>query len=285
VDSPTGVFNSPADLRHDLSSPPASGTGEFTRFFRSPFSGKPSPDISENVSIGAEPQAPIRGEFTQTFGSVGDNDTPESQNRTKRLSLTQNAEAHRRAANSGSLTSVPPPGALQVPPVPPVSPPLWERPPAATPMFDSTASLSVGPVPTVGQQEPVASEHAKTGTLNNDAASRLFSPGHAPAPTVPAGASEYTMIIARPAAQAEPHVEEIPKPALTKPSFTIPPATATPPVQGQPAMTPLAIPQAAQPPEQPTAPKPAVSYWPLILTMTVLFFMAVLLVMYFVLKH
>jgi len=30
---------------------------------------------------------------------------------------------------------------------------------------------------------------------------------------------------------------------------------------------------------------PAVSYWPLILTLTVLFFIAVLLVLYFALRH
>jgi hypothetical protein len=32
-------------------------------------------------------------------------------------------------------------------------------------------------------------------------------------------------------------------------------------------------------------PEPPVSYWPLILTLTVLFFIAVLLVLYFALKH
>lgn len=32
-------------------------------------------------------------------------------------------------------------------------------------------------------------------------------------------------------------------------------------------------------------PQPTVSYWPLILTLTVLFFIAVLLVLYFALKH
>jgi hypothetical protein len=32
-------------------------------------------------------------------------------------------------------------------------------------------------------------------------------------------------------------------------------------------------------------PEPSVSYWPLILTLTVLFFIAALLVLYFVLKH
>jgi len=48
----------------------------------------------------------------------------------------------------------------------------------------------------------------------------------------------------------------------------MPPAMAAPPQLGQ---TPPAV-------------KP-VSYWPLVLGMTVLFFLGVLLVMYFVLKH
>jgi hypothetical protein len=33
------------------------------------------------------------------------------------------------------------------------------------------------------------------------------------------------------------------------------------------------------------APKPPVSYWPLVLTLTALLFIAVLVVLYFVLKH
>jgi hypothetical protein len=52
------------------------------------------------------------------------------------------------------------------------------------------------------------------------------------------------------------------------------------------------MPKIALPPP-PKAPKldkvavaePSVSYWPLILTLTVLFFIAALLVLYFVLKH
>ncbi len=62
------------------------------------------------------------------------------------------------------------------------------------------------------------------------------------------------------------------------------PTVAPPPMPAAPAMPKMAV---------PTAPKPAkaaisestVSYWPLILTLTVLFFIAVLLVLYFVLKH
>jgi len=54
-----------------------------------------------------------------------------------------------------------------------------------------------------------------------------------------------------------------------------------------PPMPKVAAPAA---PKAPAAAKvevaaPAVSYWPLILTLTVLFFIAVLLVLYFALRH
>ena len=48
-----------------------------------------------------------------------------------------------------------------------------------------------------------------------------------------------------------------------------------------PKMTAPAFPKAAKVP----IPQPTASYWPLILTLTVLFFIAVLLVLYFALKH
>jgi hypothetical protein len=46
----------------------------------------------------------------------------------------------------------------------------------------------------------------------------------------------------------------------------------------------IAVPPAPKPPKD-AVPGPPVSYWPLILTLTVLFFIAVLLVLYFALKH
>jgi hypothetical protein len=68
------------------------------------------------------------------------------------------------------------------------------------------------------------------------------------------------------------------------------PAMPKAPVPKMPApkMPAPKIPKIAIPPSAPKevglAPPP-VSYWPLILTLTVLFFIAVLLVLYFVLKH
>jgi hypothetical protein len=49
-------------------------------------------------------------------------------------------------------------------------------------------------------------------------------------------------------------------------------------------MPKLAVPPTPKPAKV-AIPEPTVSYWPLILTLTVLFFIAVLLVLYFVLKH
>jgi hypothetical protein len=51
-----------------------------------------------------------------------------------------------------------------------------------------------------------------------------------------------------------------------------------------PAVPKIAAPPAPKPPKV-AIPEPPVSYWPLILTLTVLFFIAVLLVLYFALKH
>jgi hypothetical protein len=56
----------------------------------------------------------------------------------------------------------------------------------------------------------------------------------------------------------------------------IPPAPAMPKVKAPQAPKALKIEAAAPPP---------VSLWPLIITLTVLFFLAVILVLYFVLRH
>jgi hypothetical protein len=61
-------------------------------------------------------------------------------------------------------------------------------------------------------------------------------------------------------------------------------AIAPPPMPAAPAIPKLAVP-AAPKAAKAAIPEPTVSYWPLILTLTVLFFIAVLLVLYFVLKH
>jgi len=62
----------------------------------------------------------------------------------------------------------------------------------------------------------------------------------------------------------------------------MPPAPPMPKIAAPPP--PKAPIKAPKPPKVAT-PEPPVSYWPLVLTLTVLLFIAVLLVLYFVLKH
>ena len=89
------------------------------------------------------------------------------------------------------------------------------------------------------------------------------------------GPSAYTQVIKRqdlPAAAAATNAE--PAPVAAK-------APALPKI-APPAAPKVAAPEA---PKLDAPPAPTISYWPLVLTLTVLFFIAVLLVLYFVLKH
>jgi hypothetical protein len=70
-------------------------------------------------------------------------------------------------------------------------------------------------------------------------------------------------------------------PPMPKPAAPKMPAAKMPAAK----MPKIDIPSAPKPPKEGALPPSPVSYWPLILTLTVLFFIAVLLVLYFVLKH
>jgi len=126
----------------------------------------------------------------------------------------------------------------------------------------------------------------------------------APQQEVPSGPSSYTRIIsARPAnSAADAASADAPAKAAGSPAFAMlalavpamaPPPLPPPPVPLKPAFAAPAAPKPPAAPKLPAAPKapkvgapePPVSYWPLILILTVLFFAAALLVLYFVLKH
>ena len=292
LESATGVFSSRKTFPRDVSSAPGDGgTGEFTRFFKGPFSGEPSPDTPNNLSSAVEPKVATAGEFTRTFGSMGNNEIKESPAHSLSPSLTQTfAEPLSPNVNSESFTrALTPPFGVEQKPVPQIKTASWERPPDTSPAHNSMPSQNGEPGPS--QQQPIAREALRTATFDKDNATQLFSPGRAPAAAVPAGPSEYTRTISRPASPPEPPPEEMPKPAVAKPGFSMSPVPVAPPIQAPqiPVMTPpspiQAIPTPPARPQAPPEPKPKVSYWPLILTMTVLFFMAVLLVMYLTLKH
>lgn len=287
-----------ATAPHRLSSVPQDrGTGEFTKFFKGPFSGEASPDTPKNLSSTPVPAANT-GEFTRVFGSVGGAPqemplAPATRIPTEKLSLTQilaesptpRAELDMPAPPTMAFEprSVAPVQAeereptVSGAPVPQTPTPAWQRDPAA-----------VVPVPAATPLNP------NTASLDKENATQLFSSsGRAVEHTLPAGPSEYTMIISR---ASIPLMEPPGEPAMqgagaAKPRGTPMPPVAIPPVPAppkMPAMPPFppmpAVPAAPKRPQTPPEPKP-VSYWPLILVMTVLFFLAALLVMYFVLKH
>jgi hypothetical protein len=127
--------------------------------------------------------------------------------------------------------------------------------------------------------------------MEADKATRLFSSDdRVEEPRLPAGPSEYTMIISRSELLGQSETNAVVPVAASQPAspFMMPPVAAVPPAPAPPtAPAPPQFPQMNMPqaPAQSAAPKPQVSYWPLILSLTVLFFVALLLVMYFALRH
>jgi hypothetical protein len=141
--------------------------------------------------------------------------------------------------------------------------------------------------------------NAAASTLPSDGATRAFSlPGSSEAtpapPPPPSGPSAYTQIISvrppNPAGEAGTEKEapkSITPPALTPPPMPPLPKLAPPPMPPAPAMPKFAAPAVPPPPKAPKVdvPVPPVSYWPLVLTLTIIFALIVLVVLYFVLKH
>lgn len=284
----------------DLGNPPATavapdaGTGDFTKFFKGPFSGEPSLDTPKNLSVTTPVPVATVGEFTRTFGSVTRNDEIQPVDAslhgdTERLSLTQ--------------ILAQPPTRPEEPPPPAQSFPVFEPKPTDTRPRDVPDGLDAvklesrpgaahfAPLP--GPEPPIVRESSATVGFEKDNATRLFSSSARQQDVaLPVGPSEYTRVIARPTLPPEPEIEQSPAGARPQPSVSVPPVSmALPPpppmhIPGMPPTPPVSVaPPAVKIPQVPPVPKPPFSYWPLILGMTVLFFMAALLVMYFVLKH
>jgi hypothetical protein len=108
----------------------------------------------------------------------------------------------------------------------------------------------------------------------------------------PSGPSPYTQIISRsklPAAE-EAEAGHAPAAGAGAGKFAVPqmpkiPGAAPPPmpkIPPAPAMPKMKAPKA---PKIDAPAPPPVSLWPLIITLTVLFFLAVILVLFFVLRH
>ncbi|HWY56577.1 MAG TPA: hypothetical protein VNZ03_19080 [Terriglobales bacterium] len=240
----------PMTLSKPLDPPQRNATGEFTRVFGSgkdgPFSTRPLPD-----SVGDPPQE--AGAFTQLFPDA--------------------------SPPAPSLTNAP---ARTWEPVAPKK----EIPPASRePMWTAPAPPPAKP-PVIASVEPILPKPTVSSTLREaepslpDGATHLFSAPGRPAsspPPIPAGPSEYTRIISGGIAGSTP--AEAPfasgsqKSAPALPKFAAPP----PPKFSPPAPK---VPQGDI-----KAPKPKASYLPLVIILNVLLFIAILLIVYFAMKH
>jgi hypothetical protein len=285
--------------------------GEFTSFFQGPFRGdRPleTPAVSSS-SQQMEPPRKTVGDFTAMFGPL--KPVPEA-------SVPASGIAGNEPAGTGftgffspdmpsrtsSTTAPPSPGLPRVSVDPaPVFPAAPKEPVVAPQPASYVAPVPpIFPTP-VPLNPPMPKSPAAPANLPSDNATRAFSsPTSEPAPgppPPPSGPSAYTQIISvKPMNPAEdaagsPKQGGPKSPAL--PGFPMPPmpAMAPPPLPPPFHMPPPPpVPKIAAPPPPPAPklakadiPAPPVSPWPLILTLTVLFVVAVLLVLYFVLKH
>jgi hypothetical protein len=285
--------------------------GEFTSFFQGPFRGDAPSAVPAFSSEPIEPPRKNVGEFTAMFGSA----TPQP----AESAPASNAPAssftglfkdmekpqpafHSNASPAGGVipSAVEPfpvrsaPKDQNLSPQAPIfvspPPPVVTAPPPVVPVSHPTPTPAEAPMP------------SRSTSLPGDGATGAFmrpsaEPAPIPAP-VPSGPSPYTQIISRQKFSAEEAAEadaQTPgSPAggggFAAPPMPMIPAAAPPPIPKIPPPPPMPKTR-AKPPAGPKAPKldaappPPVSYWPLIITLTVLFFLAVLLVLYFMMKH
>jgi hypothetical protein len=300
--------NVPAESGASVNS--AAKPGEFTNFWQGPFrvDGPAEVPISSSSPLDAQKKP---GEFTQMFqrGAV----TPESpvftptvpEQNPSRSGMTgwathseimaQTAKEAAPAAppaNEGTPMVAPPAKESQASRMPAVGSPQPVIPPpiAVSPVFPVPVPLPPKPV-AIPVVPPIASTDGATFAFRSAASEPVVAPAQ-----VPEGPGAYTRIISVQQTTAEdvasPEEQAAPKlPSFAAPSKPAMPAMAAPPLPKIPPAPKLAPPPVKAPKlpklDAPKidAPKPPVSYWPMVLTLTVLFFVAVLLVLYFVLKH
>jgi hypothetical protein len=271
---------------------------DFTKFFQGPFDGERSaevPDVLPNIS--SPPRGKVAGEFTQIFGSGKDspfaatststNPVEEVRGRSEPGSFT------RSFADADNLSSTVEPLSIgeskgngsQKPPVFPE--PRWTQP------VRSPAAAAPDPSPIAPKVTPPERRPSIQG-----GATQLFSaPGGHSAPSLPpppTGPSEYTRIISGGltgliSSEEQPVAEEGPAAAAGGlPAFKMP-------AQAVPAAPKIAAPKAPKLPAAPAAPKlppvgalapkPKASYLPMIIILNVSLIAAVLLIVYFAIKH
>jgi hypothetical protein len=305
--------NAPAESGASVNS--AAKPGEFTNFWQGPFrvDGPAEVPISSSSPLDAQKKP---GEFTQMFqrGAL----TPETpvfpptapEQNPSRSGMTgwathseimaqmakEAAPVAPLPANEGTPMVAPPAKESQAARMPAVALPQPVIPPliAVSPVFPVPAPVPPKPV-AIPVVPPIPSSDA-TSAFRSAASEPVVAPAQ-----VREGPGAYTRIISvkqTTAEDVEPAEEQAaPKlPSFAAPSKPAMPAMAAPPLPKIPP-APKLTPPPVKAPKAPKlgapkldapkldVPKPPVSYWPMVLTLTVLFFVAVLLVLYFVLKH
>jgi hypothetical protein len=266
--------------------------GEFTSVFQGPFHGDAPSEMPAFSPQKIEPPRKTVGDFTAMFGAVN----PQKEESSPASGLAGNETAgtgftgffNADISSRNSSTSAPTPPILPAPqifPAPQVfaTPQVFPTPPSTNPPMPPSPAVVPSSLPPDGA----------TGAFSSLASKPAAAP-----PPIPSGPSAYTQIIsmktANPPADPADAEEMSPSSSAEPPAFpALPKAPKMPALPKPPApkMPPAKMPKLAIPAAVPKPPKvdvpapPPVSYWPLILTLTVLFFIAVLLVLYFVLKH
>jgi hypothetical protein len=277
--------------------PPRKTVGDFTAMFGAV---KPQPEeplpTSGMAGKGMAGNEPAGTGFTGWFNS----DIPSRTSSTPFSTIPNTVPSSMPSTMPNSFPSVAPnptapPSGLQraADPAPVFPEPLRDpfAPPQPASYVAPAPPIFAAPTP---PSPPLPNSPASN--LPSDGATRAFSrPGSgeaAPAPPPPpTGPSAYTQVIsvrpANPAGQAATE-KDAPK-SITPPAFTAPPLPPLPKLAPPPPppMPKFAAPAIPPPPKAPKLeiPVPAVSYWPLVLTLTVVFALVVLVVLYFGLKH
>jgi hypothetical protein len=256
--------------------------GDFTDFFRGPFDGeRPAETPAILPKLPDAPQRNAPGEFTRVFGSGKSSDLPAP---SPLHSPVGDFSRQDEAGGSTQIFS----GVGQPAVAPPANTPsqTWDpvAPKSEVSPLSKEAAWTAPPLraspPVTPSIEPIPQKASVSGTLREPeppmpaGATHVFSvvrPPLSSPPPVAGGPSEYTRIIS--GGMGSNTADKVP---------IAPPKAAAP---TPPKFAPPAAPAAPKAPEMGKAPKPKASYLPLVIILNVLLFLAILLIVYFELKH
>jgi len=275
-------------------------SGDFTDFFRGPFDGERPAETPNILPKDLDtPQRDAPGDFTRVFGPAKSGAlaaTPPLKGPARDTPLEDSPgtftqgfpDARQPAPPSPSPTWEPRAPKSEIPP--PSLEPAWTPPAplsAKAPLAPSIEAIFPGPPvsSTLREAEP-ALPNGATRVFSTPAGRLVASP-----PPLPAGPSEYTRIISggmRGPAEEAPIAGGSQTPSGGPPAFKLPPPPAVPPAPKfaappPPKFSPPAAPKVPQ--LEIKAPKPKAAYLPLVIILNVLLFFAILLIVYFSIKH